>query len=599
MSNGNILERVGHDVFRNDRLDRKLKRRHITGKSSDKYCMKSADQLGIAFSGAVGIGLFSTSGQTIALGGPVGALLAFFFAGLVMVSVMRSLAEMVSVRPVKGAIMDYPGVFVDEALGFAVGLLYWCANCMSVVTLTVAAAMFTQYWSPNFGVAPATFLLLVLILFMNACGVRLYGNLEWGFKWVKILLIILVCVTMVAIKAGAGSKPIESGRYELSEGYSPTGFFRSPVSNVTVSTLPTGQSDVPIKGTGGQVLAVWASLSTAIFQFMGGEMVLATAAEAESPRRDLPVAARYMYLLPVSLYLIGILFVGLCIDYLNPLLPHMHILLRSTGDPRLFGIITAAESPYVIVIQEAGISALPSFLNAAFIFSAITAANSALYVSSRTLFLLASKSDSKTIRNTIGRTNNGHTPLAAIIVSFLPGLLAFLVVRASTPAFQEPISALGRLYTGPLLCVYASECIAFIRFQQGMKLFPNTIDRNGDVYPRSHYRAHWQPLWAILGLVLCTLLAVTRGWTSIYDLCVASPGVSKEDSIVDLIADYLGPCVFLGVYLAYKLKYKTKIRSYQSFKDKWYPDDVPDESDIRNEGWEGRGGIRGFLSWIR
>ena len=117
-----------------------------------------------------------------------------------------------------------------------------------------------------------------------------------------------------------------------------------------------------------------ASLSSAIFQFMGGEMVLATAAEAESPRRDLPVAARYMYLLPVSLYLIGIIFVGLCIDYLNPLLPHMHILLRSTVDPRLFGIITAAESPYVVVIQEAGISALPSFLNAAFILSAITAA---------------------------------------------------------------------------------------------------------------------------------------------------------------------------------------------------------------------------------
>ena len=32
--------------------------------------------------------------------------------------------------------------------------------------------MFTQYWSPNFGIAPATFLLLVLIILMNACGVR-------------------------------------------------------------------------------------------------------------------------------------------------------------------------------------------------------------------------------------------------------------------------------------------------------------------------------------------------------------------------------------------------------------------------------------------
>ena len=39
---------------------------------------------------------------------------------------MRSLAEMASVRPVSGALMDFPGVFVDEALGFAVGFMYWC-----------------------------------------------------------------------------------------------------------------------------------------------------------------------------------------------------------------------------------------------------------------------------------------------------------------------------------------------------------------------------------------------------------------------------------------------------------------------------------------
>jgi amino acid transporter len=38
---------------------------------------------------------------------------------------MRSLAEMVSVRPVSGALMDYPSVFVDPALGFAVGCVYW------------------------------------------------------------------------------------------------------------------------------------------------------------------------------------------------------------------------------------------------------------------------------------------------------------------------------------------------------------------------------------------------------------------------------------------------------------------------------------------
>ena len=46
------------------------------------------------------------------------------------------------------------------------------ANSMSMVTLTMAAAMYTQYWSPGFGIGPATFVLLVLIVLMNACGVR-------------------------------------------------------------------------------------------------------------------------------------------------------------------------------------------------------------------------------------------------------------------------------------------------------------------------------------------------------------------------------------------------------------------------------------------
>ena len=73
-----------------------------------------------------------------------------------------------------------------------------------------------------------------------------------------------------------------------------------------------------------------------------------------------------------------------------------------------------------------------------------------------------------------------------------------------------------------------------------MKLFPMTINRNDDHYRKVHYRARWQPLWAILGLVLCVSLVVTQGWTGIYDLCAASPGVSKEDSVVDIVAAYLG-----------------------------------------------------------
>lgn len=173
----------------------------------------------------------------------------------------------------------------------------------------------------------------------------------------------------------------------------------------------------------------------AMFQFMGGEIVLVTAGEAKRPMRDLPIAARYMYLLPVSFYLVAILFVGLNVNYLDPRMYHSHVSYYL--DSRLEGIQTAARSPFVIVIENAGIKALPGFLDACFLFSALTAANSALYVSSRTLFTLALRSNIAAVRSTLGRTNNGHTPLAAITVSFIPGALAFLAVRSKKRAFQE------------------------------------------------------------------------------------------------------------------------------------------------------------------
>ena len=119
---------LSHEIFRYDCLDRRLKQHHVTGILSTRPTRRPArlSWTGIAFSAAVGIGLFQTSGQIIALSGPVGALIAYLFAGLTIFAVMRSLAEMVSVRPVSGALMDFPGVFVDEALGFAVGFMYWC-----------------------------------------------------------------------------------------------------------------------------------------------------------------------------------------------------------------------------------------------------------------------------------------------------------------------------------------------------------------------------------------------------------------------------------------------------------------------------------------
>lgn len=43
---------------------------------------------------------------------------------------------------------------------------------MSMITLTIAAAMFTQYWPSGLGMTSATFVLLLALFFMNACGIQ-------------------------------------------------------------------------------------------------------------------------------------------------------------------------------------------------------------------------------------------------------------------------------------------------------------------------------------------------------------------------------------------------------------------------------------------
>ncbi|KAI4181866.1 MAG: hypothetical protein LQ348_004949 [Seirophora lacunosa] len=566
--NSGVLGWLSYEVFRKDMLDRKLESHHITG---------------IAFSGAVGIGLFSTSGEIIALGGPVGTLLAFVLASLVVFSVMRCLAEMVSVRPVTAPLIDFPHTFVDEALGFTVGFMYWLANCMSMVTLTTAAAMFTQYWQSSFDMTAATFVLLPALLLMNACGVQLYGRMEWVFKWLKIALLIGLCILMILIRAGVGPGKVDS-KFEISPGYSPTGFFAD-------------RYQAAIPGTGGRILAVWTCTTTATFQFLGGEMVLVTAGEAKRPMRDLPIAARYMYLVPIFFYLVAILFVSLNVNYLDPRIYHAHIVYDAGA--RLEGIQTAARSPFVVVVANAGIKALPGFLNACFLFSALTAANTALYVSSRTLFTLAQRSTITVIRSTVGRTNNGHTPLTAIFVSFLPGALAFLAVKSREAVLRQPLYFFGHLYIGPLLCIYAAECLAFLRFLAAIKYYKRSINRDSAVYRDRHYRAHWQPVWAILGLVLCTLLVVFSGWTAIYDLCARSPGVDRGEAIVAVVASYLGPFLFFAILITYKLVKRTRIRTMGDLNDVWFVRDASETEDDVLKKRKAGNRFYEFLRWIK
>ena len=134
------VRRLSHTLFHKNELDRVLERPHIAGKQVFSILWSRQKLIlfpkAIAFSGTVGMGIFVTSGELIGISGSLGCVISYICAGLIIIPVMRCLAEMVSVRPVSGALMDYPHIFVDEALGFAVGVTYWSVIFMSKIILT-------------------------------------------------------------------------------------------------------------------------------------------------------------------------------------------------------------------------------------------------------------------------------------------------------------------------------------------------------------------------------------------------------------------------------------------------------------------------------
>lgn len=69
--------------------------------------------------------MFISAGGIIGMTGSFGAAVAYAVAGLIVGSVMYCLCEMVTARPLTGALISYPHQFVDPALGFAVAVMYW------------------------------------------------------------------------------------------------------------------------------------------------------------------------------------------------------------------------------------------------------------------------------------------------------------------------------------------------------------------------------------------------------------------------------------------------------------------------------------------
>ncbi|KAI1637900.1 proline-specific permease [Biscogniauxia mediterranea] len=492
--------------------------------------------LGIA--GAIGTGLFLGLGGAVQKGGPLGALLGYLTVGLVVCAVQFALGEVSALLPVTGSFVRHAEFLVDPALGFAVGWNLVYGNILSIPSEITAICVLFQFWTD---LNPAVFIVIFIVLTV-AVGfafVRVFGEVEFVFAILKILLVLFLIILGLVIDLGGVPGTPRIG----------FAYWQNP--GPFVENIATGDF--------GRFLGYWSVMTSAVFSFAGVESLAMAAAETQNPRKAIPAACKRVFIRIVVFYTLAILVVGM---------------LVASNDPRLDDSSgSAAQSPFVIAASAAGIPAIPSVVNAVVITSAWSASNQSLLSGTRVLYGLALKGQAPKV---FLRTTSWGTPYVCVFLFAVFMLLSFMSLsNGALTVFWWLVS----LTAAGVLVSWSVILLNHIRLKLAMKR-QNISDA----------RLPWHNWWTIyssyIGLFMCILILLTGGFE------VFTEGNWDPSAFV---SSYLDIPLVLSAYLIWKYVKKTRVAPLSSipldeaFNKAEEPWDEPEEE---KEGW-----IR-LVSWI-
>jgi len=262
----------------------------------------------------------------------------------------------------------------------------------------------------------------------------------------------------------------------------------------------------------GRFLAILGVLVQAGFSYQGMELVAIAASETRNPRRNIKKAVQRVFYRILIFYILGVLITGMIVPYDNK------DLLSGTGN--------AAESPYVIAMNIAGIKVLPHIINACVFTSAFSAGNSFLFTGSRILYGLALRGQAPSI---FKYCTKAGLPLAAVLATSAFPWLAFLTVSNGANTVFNWFVNLSTI--GGFFAWLAINC-TYIGFYRGLKA--QGIDRTKFVY-----YSRLQPWLAIWGVFWLTILISINGF-DVFWAFTASGFLTAYINVPLVIALYVG-----------------------------------------------------------
>ncbi|GMG48898.1 unnamed protein product [Ambrosiozyma monospora] len=364
----------------------------LSGNYTTKRTLKSRHVQLIAIGGSIGTGLFLTISTGLVHGGPGSLLIAFGWWTTIILMLTTAIGEIAVYMPTASPFVEMAGRAVDEAMEFASGWNFFLVEALYIPFEITACNTMVHFWRSDYSPGIAFAIQIVLYIAFNIFTVRWYGESEFYLSLAKLFLAIgLLFFTFITMVGGNPKHDAFGFRH-----------FKDHTFNEYVTTGSLGR----LEG----FLAAWAKAS---FVCVGPEYLSMVSGEARNPRKTMKTAFKTVIYRLALFYIGGALSVGILVSCKDA------TLLSAINN----GASDASASPYVVAIQNLGISGLPDLIEVVIILSAFSAGNSYFYCSSRQLYSLAERGFAPKV---FSKCNSKGIPVYAVLVVVCFSLLSLL-----------------------------------------------------------------------------------------------------------------------------------------------------------------------------
>lgn len=370
----------------------------------------------IALAGMIGTGIFKGSADTLNMAGP-SVVISYLIGGLLLFIVMAALGEMAIIYPNLNV-----QTLVSRAFGFRtsfiVGWLYWINYVIVTVVELLAGGSFLQFWLPNMPLWLLSLFCAAIVVGLNLFNVKYYGEAEFWFAGIKIFALIAFIILGALLLFGVIPSPINEPLRNI---FAHGGFF------------PNG-----ISGTLNAFLVV-------MFSYGGAELIGVAVTETKNAERVLPGVIKSTIWRIVIFYVFPILIICGIIPWNQ---------------------VTGKDSPFVQVFGYAGLPGAAHIMNFVLLTAVLSAANSGIYATSRTLHSMAKGGEAPKALLKISKTG---IPIRGIMVT------SFCILIGVFLAYMTPDQVISYLMTIPgftIMMIWICICAAELKLRPKYEHLP-------------------------------------------------------------------------------------------------------------------------------